>query len=225
MTWADECVVPLDEAFGLSPELTRRIAAALPFVERYAKRNNLAVDLVLGVIYVESRFNPRAASPAGAAGLMQIMPKTFEYIASRVRLPSADRLDPETSIAAGTWLLASLLRRYKMSVTLALAAYNAGAGNVDKHGGVPPFVETRNYVKAVPRAAENFRIARTQRCRGYQEEPLTWSTQGRGRGGGTRRPRRQPPTAPPMPPPPASDGMGAAVLLALGLGLAWGWKR
>jgi soluble lytic murein transglycosylase-like protein len=113
-------------------------------VQEHASRNNLRPDLVRAVIQVESGFNPRARSPKGAMGLMQLMPATAQELG--VQNP----YDPADNIRGGTIYLRRLLDRYDGNEQLALAAYNAGAGAVDKHGrSVPPYRETRDYVKKV----------------------------------------------------------------------------
>ncbi len=98
--------------------------------------------LVTAVIAAESNFDPRAMSAKGAQGLMQLMPATASDLGVR------DVWDPDQNIRGGTEHLARLLGKYD-DVSLALAAYNAGEGTVDRHGGVPPFQETQQYVQKV----------------------------------------------------------------------------
>lgn len=109
--------------------------------DRMAAEQNLESKLVRAVIEVESGFNPRAVSHRGAQGLMQLMPSTAR------RLGVEDPFDPEQNVKAGTRELRRLLDRYAGDLVLALAAYNAGQGAVDRHGGVPPYGETRRYVR------------------------------------------------------------------------------
>jgi soluble lytic murein transglycosylase-like protein len=106
---------------------------------------NLGVDprLIHAVIYQESRYKTEAESHVGAQGLMQLMP------AAAKRFGCEDRNDVESNVTAGTKYLRFLLKRFDGNVTLALAAYNAGEGNVDKYEGVPPFGETQTYVRNI----------------------------------------------------------------------------
>jgi soluble lytic murein transglycosylase-like protein len=98
-----------------------------PLVREAARRNNLPEDLVYGVIWVESRFNPEAVSPVGARGLMQLMPGTANYLAELIGWEGRpDAFDPEFNIAAGTFYVAKLIDQFNGDVDLALAAYNAG---------------------------------------------------------------------------------------------------
>lgn len=104
-----------------------------------------AVDdaLIRAIIHAESAYQPEALSPKGAQGLMQIMPAT------QAELQIADVFDPLSNIEGGTRYLSSLLQQFDQSVELATAAYNAGPGAVREYGGVPPYKETREYVRRV----------------------------------------------------------------------------
>jgi soluble lytic murein transglycosylase-like protein len=112
-----------------------------PLIRQHATQRGVRADLVRAVIQVESAFNPRAVSPKGAMGLMQLMPATAK------RFGVIDPFNPAENIRAGVSYLRQLLERYDHNEQLALAAYNAGPGAVDKYGSkVPPYKETQNYV-------------------------------------------------------------------------------
>jgi len=112
-------------------------------VNESSGRYRLDPDLVNSVIKAESAFNPRAVSPKGAQGLMQLMPGT----ASALGVPNA--FDPRANVEGGTKYLRELLERYNFDLVKALAAYNAGPERVERFGGVPPYYETRTYVARV----------------------------------------------------------------------------
>jgi len=107
------------------------------------EREGVDPRFIHAVIWQESKYNPTARSHAGAQGLMQLMPAAAE------RFGCEDRNDPESNIKAGTKYLRWLLKRFDGNVELALAGYNAGEGSVDKYNGIPPYNETRNYVKII----------------------------------------------------------------------------
>jgi soluble lytic murein transglycosylase-like protein len=110
-----------------------------------ARLYQLPEPLIRAVIHTESGYNPNAVSRAGAMGLMQLMPSTARHLG--VTRP----FDPRQNVYGGARLLRLLANRYSGNVVLVLAAYNAGAANVEKYGGIPPFDETRAYVRGVLR--------------------------------------------------------------------------
>jgi soluble lytic murein transglycosylase-like protein len=110
---------------------------------KIARRHGVDEALVHAVIQVESRYDPFAVSPRGAMGLMQLMPRTAE------RFEVTNAFDPVQNVDGGVRYLKELLARYSGQVRLALAAYNAGEEAVERHGGIPPYRETVDYVKRV----------------------------------------------------------------------------
>lgn len=134
----------IDTTVRTTKPLSRRAAQYQSLIEEHATRNGLSIDLVRALIQAESAFNPRAVSPKGALGLMQLMPSTAaEY-------GVLDAFNPVENVRAGVKYLKRLLDGYEGNVELALAAYNAGPGAVKKYGGkVPPYRETKNYVARI----------------------------------------------------------------------------
>ena len=120
------------------------------FIHKESSKKGLDPDLVKAIIKAESNFNPKAESPKGAMGLMQLMPGTADSLG--VENP----FNPVQNIKGGTHYLKDLLRVFK-DKDLAIAAYNAGPGAVKKYGGVPPYSETKNYVKKVNEYYEDFK--------------------------------------------------------------------
>lgn len=119
-------------------------------IYREARRHNLSPELVAAMIHTESDFRPRLVSNKSAQGLMQIVPSTARL------LGISDPFDPQQNIAAGTKYFRYLLDRFD-NETIALAAYNAGEGNVERFGGIPPFAETKSYVTKVNRRTHRYR--------------------------------------------------------------------
>ena len=149
-----EVALPPDQVRGVLPdefieEVLEELAAApagsdlRALATAAARRHSLDPDLVLALVQVESAFRPDAVSPKGAKGLTQLMPGTARELGVQ------DVLDPAQNLDGGARYLRQLLTRYGGDVKRALAAYNAGPGAVDRHQGVPPFRETRQYVRRV----------------------------------------------------------------------------
>ncbi len=117
-------------------------------IHQAARRHQVDAALVKAVIRTESYFNPNATSRVGASGLMQLMPQTA------AKYGVTDIYSPKENIEAGVKHLKYLLDRYPDKLSHVLAAYNAGEHAVDKYNGIPPYTETRNYVKKVMRFLE-----------------------------------------------------------------------
>jgi soluble lytic murein transglycosylase-like protein len=112
-------------------------------IQEAADQYDMDPNLIHAVMQAESAFHPYAVSRAGAEGLMQLMPDLSE------QMGVSDAFDPRENIMGGVRYLKRLLDYHDGNIDLALASYNAGPGNVERYGGVPPFRETRNYVKTI----------------------------------------------------------------------------
>ena len=132
----------VDTPASISPPLCDPMPAADldKLVEQNSQQQGVKPELIRAVIAEESGARPCAVSGKGAQGIMQLMPATSEQFGVK------DPFDPRQNVEAGTKLLKQLLVKYNNDVSLALAAYNAGAGRVDKDGGIPQIPETQNYV-------------------------------------------------------------------------------
>ena len=136
-------------------------------VAKYSEEYDVPKAVVLAVIRTESGFDPNAESPAGARGLMQLMPSTYGWLADKLKEETGDITDPETNIRYGTYLLSILYNRFE-DETCVIAAYNAGIGRVGKWVENPdyfkdgkltviPIEETNTYVKRVNRAVDAYK--------------------------------------------------------------------
>jgi hypothetical protein len=133
------------------PDLNEVVRAA-------SNKHQIDADLINAVIRAESAFNPRARSPKGAQGLMQLMPGTA------AQLGVTDAYDPAANVDAGTRYLRDLLLQYNGDIVKALAAYNAGPRRVQQYNGVPPYSETRAYITRIVKEFNSKKIASSKRA-------------------------------------------------------------
>ncbi|MDP2560075.1 lytic transglycosylase domain-containing protein [Psychrobium sp. 1_MG-2023] len=122
-------------------------------IQQASAKNKLDIALIQAVVHAESAFKPQAVSRVGAQGLMQLMPETAK------ELGVTNAFEISQNITAGTQYLASLLIQFNGDISLAIAAYNAGASNVRKYHGIPPFKETQHYVKRVNILYQRYALA------------------------------------------------------------------
>ena len=131
------------------PSYSRNKNAFDQLIRQAAQQYGVSEGLVKAIMHTESGFNINARSPVGAQGLMQLMPATAR------RFNVSNAYDPQQNIFGGVKYLSWLLKRFNGDTRLAIAAYNAGEGNVDKYGGIPPFRETQDYVRRVTSRLQN----------------------------------------------------------------------
>jgi len=148
-------------------------------VSRYSEEYNVPKDLVFAVIKVESDFDPKAESSAGALGLMQMMPDTFAEITDDFlceHLPFEALTDPEVSIRYGTYYLAYLYRYFDYNWHNAIAAYNGGMGNVSKWLKDPENVDDEGNLKHIPFSETRSYVSKVEKAREFYEATLAKST-------------------------------------------------
>ncbi|HJQ38739.1 MAG TPA: lytic transglycosylase domain-containing protein [Thermoanaerobaculia bacterium] len=150
-----DLVAEAPKKLGLITEEVRQefFHKEVPFgsiIYQEAKKNNIRPELIAAVVQAESKFKPSARSGAGAIGLMQLVPRTGRWMGAK------DLHNPAQNISAGAKYLKYLNERFDGNETAVIAAYNAGEGNVKRFRGVPPFKETRNYVKKVKNFEEEY---------------------------------------------------------------------
>lgn len=131
------------------PSYSRNKNAFDQMIRQAAQQHGVSEGLIKAVMHTESGFNINARSPVGAQGLMQLMPATAR------RFNVSNAYDPQQNIFGGARYLSWLLKRFNGNTQLAIAAYNAGEGNIDKYGGIPPFRETQDYVRRVTSRYQN----------------------------------------------------------------------
>ena len=142
---------PTSSRYSFYRKETSRSSGIGEIIRRYASRYHVEEALVRAVCKVESDFDPRAVSAKGAQGIMQLVPETARELQVR------DPLDPEENIRGGSCYLRQMLDQFDGNLDLALAAYNAGPSAVRRHGGIPPYPETVNYVDRVKQFLDYYR--------------------------------------------------------------------
>jgi hypothetical protein len=146
MSAAEVVAIEPEEVFHSAPPTETAKAPYRDLIQAAATRYSVDADLITSVIAAESNFDPKAISRRNARGLMQLLPETA------ARLGVKNIFDPSDNIDGGTRYLRDLLQRYRNDLALTLAAYNAGPDRVRQYGTVPPFPETRSYVRRVKTA-------------------------------------------------------------------------
>ena len=147
------------ESAPVPPELQKKLADLNEVVAAASDKHQIDPDLITSVIHAESSFNPKARSPKGAQGLMQLMPGTAS------KLGVTDAYDPSANVDAGTRYLRELLLQYNGDMVKALAAYNAGPLRVQQYNGVPPYRETRAYVAKIVKEFNRKKLAERNTAR------------------------------------------------------------
>jgi soluble lytic murein transglycosylase-like protein len=153
--------VPTENIDRFEKDLLAPVAVGTPVssqsikevINSISSQHHLDPDLIKSVIHAESGFNPRAVSPRGAQGLMQLMPQTAS------QMGVANSFDPKANVEGGIRYLRQLLERYNFDLIKALAAYNAGPQRVDQYQGVPPYYETQAYVARIVRDFNRKKLA------------------------------------------------------------------
>jgi len=150
--------VPADPRYGLtkqfrhiSPYMAGNYTEFEKIISETATQYDLDPDLIRAIIQIESGWVPDARSPKGAIGLMQLMPQTSSNLAV------SNPLDPRANIQGGTKYLSRLIEQFRGNLVLALAAYNAGPNKVERYKGIPPYPETRRYVRKVLKQWHKYR--------------------------------------------------------------------